>query len=56
MDLEQVKETDIWSLYQQGRTYLNILNVYSDTDKNYRMYNGDQWDGLNIKGIEKIQC
>ena len=55
MDLEQVKETDIWSLYQQGRTYLNILNVYSDTDKNYRMYNGDQWDGLNIKGIEKIQ-
>lgn len=55
MDLEQVKETDLWTLYQQGRMYLNILNMYDDTDKNYRFYNGDQWSGLNIKGVEKIQ-
>lgn len=29
--------------------------MYTDTDKNYRFYNGDQWDGLKIKGIEPVQ-
>ena len=31
------------------------MNVYTDTDINYRMYNGDQWYGANIEGIEKAQ-
>ena len=29
--------------------------MYSDTDKNYRFYNGDQWQGLVVKGIEPVQ-
>lgn len=29
--------------------------MYSDTDKNYRMYNGDQWNGLKVSGIEPVQ-
>ena len=31
------------------------MGMFNDTDLNYRMYNGDQWQGLKIKGIEKIQ-
>jgi len=55
MDLEELKTTDLWNLYEQGRNYLRMMNVYSDTDLNYRMYNGDQWNGLKIQGIEPVQ-
>lgn len=55
MELEELKVTDVWFLYEQGRDYCNMLNMYSDTDKNYRMYNGDQWNGLKVSGIEPIQ-
>ena len=55
MDLNEVKETDIWELYEKGRNYNRLKGLYSDTDKNYRMYNGNQWAGLKISGIEPIQ-
>ena len=55
MELEELKVTDVWFLYEQGRDYNNMLHVYSDTDKNYRMYNGDQWNGLKVSGIEPVQ-
>ena len=55
MELEELKMTDVWFLYEQGRDYNNMLNMYSDTDKNYRMYNGDQWNGLKVSGIEPVQ-
>ena len=55
MDLNELKETDIWELYEKGRNYNRLKNLYSDTDKNYRMYNGNQWEGLKISGIEPIQ-
>lgn len=55
MDLDQIKETDLWSLYDKSVTYCRMINMYTDTDVNYRMYNGDQWYGLKVKGIEKIQ-
>ena len=55
MDLEELKDTEIWTLYEQGRDYCNMLRMYSDTDKNYRMYNGDQWNGLKVSGIEPVQ-
>ena len=55
MDLNELKETDIWELYEKGRNYNRLKNLYSDTDKNYRMYNGNQWAGLKISGIEPIQ-
>lgn len=55
MDLYELKETDIWELYEKGRNYNRLKNLYSDTDKNYRMYNGNQWAGLKISGIEPIQ-
>lgn len=55
MDIEELKQTDIWTLYEQSRNYCRLLNMYSDTDRNYRFYNGDQWEGLKIKGIEPVQ-
>ena len=55
MDLEQLKETDIWILYEQGRNYCRMQGMFRDTDTNYRMYNGDQWEGVIVKGIEPIQ-
>lgn len=55
MNLDELQKTDIWQLYEKGRDYNRYKNVYSDTDKNYRMYNGNQWDGLKISGIEPIQ-
>ncbi len=55
MDLEEIKQTDLWTLYEYGRNYCRLINMYSDTDKNYRMYNGNQWEGLKISGIEPVQ-
>ena len=42
MDLKDVKETDVWELYQKSVNYMQMEEIYSDTDKNYRFYNGDQ--------------
>ena len=55
MNLKELAETTIWNLYEKGRNYNTSLSLYSDTDRNYRMYNGNQWAGLKIKGIEPIQ-
>ncbi len=55
MDLDELIETPLWNLYEKGRNYNSSQNLYSDTDKNWRMYNGDQWHGLKVKGIEPIQ-
>lgn len=55
MDYEDLKQTEIWDLYEKGRNYNRMQNLYSDTDKNYRMYNGNQWYGAKLGGIEPIQ-
>lgn len=55
MDRETIQQTDIWTLYEQGKNYAMLIGMYSDTDKNYRFYNGDQWAGIKLKGIEPVQ-
>lgn len=55
MDVKELKETEIWRLYEKGRDYLRRMNVFMDTDKNYRMYSGNQWAGAKIDGIEQAQ-
>ncbi len=55
MDIEELKQTDIWELYEKSRNYCRLINMYTDTDRNYNFYNGDQWNGLKIKGIEPVQ-
>ena len=53
--VDQIKVTDAWQLYQKAVNFMSLFNIYSDTDKNYRMYNGDQWAGLIIKDVEPVQ-
>ena len=55
MTLETIKKTDIWILYEQALDFGRQMGMFTDTDVNYRMYNGDQWAGVKLKGIEKIQ-
>lgn len=55
MNIEEIKETDIWELYEKGKNYNTMLNLYTDTDRNFRMYNGNQWYGAKLGGIEPIQ-
>ena len=55
MDIEQIKETSIWGLYEKGRNYLRLINAYSDTDRNNRMYNGNQWEGAKLGDVEPVQ-
>lgn len=55
MDLEKLEETDTWILYQRLLNFMQRRSIFSDTDLNNRMYNGDQWAGLKVSGIEKIQ-
>lgn len=57
MDLRELqgKETSIWNLFEKGRNFNRMRNIFFDTDKNYRMYNGNQWYGLKVKGIEPVQ-
>lgn len=55
MNLEELQKTEVWQLFEKGRNYLRRINAYSDTDKNYRMYSGNQWEGAKIEGIEQAQ-
>lgn len=55
MDEKELKETETWQLFEKGRDYLRLMNVYNDTDRNYQFYNGDQWEGAKIDGIEPVQ-
>lgn len=55
MDIRELKATDTWELYERGRNFMRMKNIFSDTDKNYRFYNGNQWEGAKIEGIEQAQ-
>lgn len=55
MDLMEIQETPIWALYERGRNYHRLVGIYNDTDRNYRMYNGDQWGGAKLGEVEPVQ-
>ena len=55
MDLREIKETGIWSLYEKGRNYLRRIGIYEETNRNYNMYNGDQWNGAKLGDVEPVQ-
>lgn len=55
MDLDEIIKTETWLLYEKGNDYLRQNGVFTDTDKNYRFYNGNQWEGAKIEGIEQAQ-
>lgn len=55
MNIEEIKETAIWTLYEKGRNYHRLTGIYTDTDRNYRMYNGNQWGGAKLGDVEPVQ-
>ena len=55
MDIREIQETPIWQLYEKGRNYHRRVGIYVDTDRNYRMYNGNQWEGAKLGDVEPVQ-
>ena len=55
MDKQEIRHTAIWDLYEKGRNYHRMTGIYTDTDRNYRFYNGNQWDGAKLGGVEPVQ-
>ena len=55
MDIREIQETPIWTLYEKGRNYHRQVGIYVDTDRNYRMYNGNQWEGAKLGDVEPVQ-
>ena len=42
-------------MYEKGRNYHRMIGIYTDTDRNYRMYNGNQWEGAKLGDVEPVQ-
>lgn len=55
MDIREIQETPIWQLFEKGRNYHRMTGIYVDTDRNYRFYNGDQWEGAKLGDVEPVQ-
>jgi len=55
MDLHEIQETPIWGLFEKGRNYHRLTGIYTDTDRNYRFYNGNQWEGAKLGDVEPVQ-
>lgn len=55
MDFNEIQVTPIWELYNKGQNYHRLTGIYVDSDRNYRMYNGDQWSGAKLGGVEPVQ-
>ena len=55
-DLETLVETDRWQLYEKHAMYMRNKGYYSATDRNFRFFNGNQWDNAIVgKNVELIQ-
>ena len=55
MNNTDIRETPIWMLYEKGRNFHRLKKIYSDTDRNYQFYNGDQWQGAKLGDVEPVQ-
>ena len=55
MDIKEIKETPIWTLYEKGRNYHRRVGIYTDTNRNYRFFNGNQWEGAKLGDVEPVQ-
>ena len=55
MDLNEIQQTSIWGLFEKGRNYHRMTGIYVDTDRNYRFYNGNQWEGAKLGDVEPVQ-
>ena len=42
-----LEATHIWQKYQKGKNHHNQLNLYRNTEKAFRFFEGDQWHGVS---------
>ena len=54
MDLKEIQQTPIWDLYEKGRNYHRRKNWYTETNRNYNFFMGDQWDGAKLGDVEPV--
>lgn len=54
MDGKEIKETKIWVMYDKCVSFARKKGLYSIVDRCNNFYNGDQWEGLLIEGIEPV--
>ena len=55
MDLQEIQETHVWGLYEIGQNFHRRMNIYADSDRNHRFFNGDQWEGAKLGDVEPVQ-
>lgn len=55
MDEKEIIKTDVWQLYERGLDYMKMNQIFTDTDRNYRMYNGNQWEDAKLGDLEPVQ-
>ncbi len=55
MDIQEIRESPIWLLFEKGRNYHRRVGIYTDTDRNYNFFNGDQWLGAKLGDVEPVQ-
>ncbi|MBE7020476.1 MAG: hypothetical protein E7411_03460 [Ruminococcaceae bacterium] len=44
---------DIYTQYEKGISYKNTIGLYKSVNEAHRLFNGDQWAGLNVKNMPK---
>lgn len=45
--MTEATETHIWEKYRRGVDHHNRLNLYANTEKAFRFFEGDQWNGVS---------
>jgi hypothetical protein len=55
LNRQDIKETSVWHLFEKGRNYQRLIGMIEDTDRNYRFFNGNQWDGAKLGDVEPVQ-
>lgn len=46
--------TSVWEEYQRGVDYNYQQQLYEKSKRNYNFYNGNQWEGARLSGIQPI--
>lgn len=55
MDDKEIRETEIWTLYNKNVDYARRQGYFDDADRCNNFYNGDQWENLKLEGVSPIQ-
>ena len=50
--MEDIRKTDIFTLYERGKNYNRMHNLYEEGTDNYDYYHGRQWEGLEKPSVK----